>query len=117
MEEFFEHVGSGLQGTRRIDVKDATRGVIARHVTAGQVEKVRDALPKDLQALWPEVSSPPERSNGSGSPVRAAELRDHATQVGREFCLRCSQDRLARPGHECSQPARDEQRLRSSWLP
>jgi len=56
-EEFLEHVRGGLQGTRPISVKDATRvvfGVIERHVTEGQVEKVRHALPKDVQALWPE---------------------------------------------------------------
>jgi uncharacterized protein (DUF2267 family) len=73
-EEFLEHVGSGLHGTRPIDVKDATRvvfGVIARHVTGGQVEKVRHALPKDLQALWPEVTPPPERSER----VRTASAR------------------------------------------
>ncbi|MGH7421913.1 MAG: DUF2267 domain-containing protein [Candidatus Rokuibacteriota bacterium] len=60
-EEFLEHVAAGLQGTRPIDVKDATRvvlGVITRHVTAGQVEKVRQALPKDILALWPEASEP-----------------------------------------------------------
>jgi uncharacterized protein (DUF2267 family) len=56
--EFLEHVGAGLQGTRPIDVKDATRAVLAvitRHVTEGQVEKVRQALPKDILALWPEL--------------------------------------------------------------
>jgi uncharacterized protein (DUF2267 family) len=60
-EEFLEHVRAGLQGTRPIDVVQATRTVFAtigRHVTEGQVEKVRQALPKDIQALWPEVTGP-----------------------------------------------------------
>jgi uncharacterized protein (DUF2267 family) len=72
--EFLEHVGAGLQGIRPIDVKDATRvvlGVITRHVTEGQVEKVRQALPKNIQALWPEVTPPQERSD----QVRAAATR------------------------------------------
>jgi len=73
-EEFLDHLASGLQGTRPIDVKDATRvvfGVIARHVTGGQVEKVRHALPRGIEALWPEVTPPPERSDR----VRAAASR------------------------------------------
>jgi uncharacterized protein (DUF2267 family) len=35
-----------------VSVEQATRavfGTIGRHVTAGQVDKVRDALPKDIQ--------------------------------------------------------------------
>jgi len=58
--EFLERVGAGLEGIRPIDVKEATQavfGVIGRHVSEGQVEKVRQALPKDILALWPEVSA------------------------------------------------------------
>jgi uncharacterized protein (DUF2267 family) len=68
-EEFLEHVQAGLQGTRPVNVEDATRvvfGVIARHVTGGQVDKVRQALSKPLQALWPEIDSPPERAAARG---------------------------------------------------
>ena len=73
-EEFLEHVRAGLQGARPIDVGDATRvvfGVIARHVTEGQAEKVRLALPKEIQALWPEVAPDREQSE----PARAAAAR------------------------------------------
>ena len=72
--EFLEHVGGGLQGIRPVDVKEATRvvlGVITRHVTGGQVEKVRQALPQDIRALWPEVTPARERSD----QVRAAASR------------------------------------------
>ncbi|WP_245477244.1 MULTISPECIES: hypothetical protein [unclassified Mesorhizobium] len=31
--------------------------VLARHVDVGQSVKVRDALPKQIQALWPDCSS------------------------------------------------------------
>ena len=69
-EEFLEHVRTGLQGTRPIDVMQATRAVFAtidRHVTEGQVEKVRQALPKDIQARWPEVAGPhPQEPAASG---------------------------------------------------
>ena len=59
-EEFLERVAAGLQGTRPVNVEQATRavlGTIGRHVTAGQVEKVRDALPKNIQALWPDTAA------------------------------------------------------------
>jgi uncharacterized protein (DUF2267 family) len=69
-EEFLEHVRTGLQGPRPIDVMQATRAVFAtigRHVTEGQVEKVRQALPKDIQALWPEVTGPHPQTPAAAS--------------------------------------------------
>jgi hypothetical protein len=50
----------------------STTGVIIRHVTGGQVEKIKQALPKDIQALWPEVTPPREGSD----QVRATDSRD-----------------------------------------
>jgi uncharacterized protein (DUF2267 family) len=61
--EFLERVTAGLQGTRPVNLEQATRavfGTIGRHVTAGQVDKVRDALPKDIQVLWPKTPAPSE---------------------------------------------------------
>jgi uncharacterized protein (DUF2267 family) len=58
--EFLERVTAGLQGTRPVNVEQATRVVFAtigRHVTPGQVDKVRDALPGDIQVLWPESAA------------------------------------------------------------
>jgi uncharacterized protein (DUF2267 family) len=55
-EEFLGHVGEGLRGIRPVNPEQAARavfGVVARHVSEGQAEKVRQALPKDVQALWP----------------------------------------------------------------
>jgi uncharacterized protein (DUF2267 family) len=60
-EEFLERVGAGLQGTRPVNAGQATRVVFAtigRHVTEGQVEKVRRSLPKDIRGLWPDVPGP-----------------------------------------------------------
>ncbi|TIX50589.1 DUF2267 domain-containing protein [Alteraurantiacibacter aquimixticola] len=56
-EEFIHAVQAGLQNTRTVDAKDAIAavfGVLSNHVSDGQVEKVRHALPKSLRALWPE---------------------------------------------------------------
>ncbi len=31
-------------------------GVIAMHVTAGEIGKIVDALPREIRALWPKIS-------------------------------------------------------------
>ncbi|WP_011582839.1 MULTISPECIES: DUF2267 domain-containing protein [Chelativorans] len=57
LDDFLERVQEGLRMIRPVDSRDATRTVfkvIAHHVDLGQSAKVRDALPKDIQALWPE---------------------------------------------------------------
>jgi uncharacterized protein (DUF2267 family) len=55
LDEFLVRVGEGLQGIRPISVRDATQAVfrvLSRHVDAGQVAKVVDALPDEVKALW-----------------------------------------------------------------
>ncbi|WEX09526.1 DUF2267 domain-containing protein [Chelativorans sp. AA-79] len=57
LDEFLERVQQGLRMIRPVDSNEATRSVfrvIAHHVDLGQSAKVRDALPKEIQALWPE---------------------------------------------------------------
>jgi uncharacterized protein (DUF2267 family) len=72
-EAFLEHIQGGLQGIRPTNPEQAARvvfRVIARHVTGGEVEKARQALPQDIQALWPD-----------GQDV-GAEARDHTQRTG-----------------------------------
>jgi uncharacterized protein (DUF2267 family) len=62
-EEFLDHVGQGLWNTRPVNVQEAVQVVfrtISNHVTEGQVRKVRDSLPKDLAALWPQEGAGPD---------------------------------------------------------
>ena len=57
-EEFLERVAAGLQGTRPVNVEQVVRVVLAtigRHVTAGQVDKVRDALPRTSRSSGPKL--------------------------------------------------------------
>jgi uncharacterized protein (DUF2267 family) len=69
-DEFLDHVSQGLSNIRPVNVKTAVHAVFAtigRHVDAGQVRKIRDALPKDVKAMWTD--------NGEaqlGQPARAA---------------------------------------------
>ncbi|MDZ5695905.1 DUF2267 domain-containing protein [Chelativorans sp. M5D2P16] len=57
LEAFLERVQEGLKNIRPVDSVDATRSVfrvIAHRIDLGQSAKVREALPKGVQALWPE---------------------------------------------------------------
>ncbi|TIS56579.1 DUF2267 domain-containing protein [Mesorhizobium sp.] len=57
LEDFLQHVAEEMKSTRPVNPAEATKSVfkvLARHVDLGQSAKVRDALPKDIQALWPE---------------------------------------------------------------
>jgi uncharacterized protein (DUF2267 family) len=57
LAEFLERVSDGLAGGKPIGSVDATRAVFAvldRHLDHGQAAKVRDALPEEIRALWPE---------------------------------------------------------------
>jgi uncharacterized protein (DUF2267 family) len=54
---FLERVSDGLSGTKPISSVDAARSVFAvlnRHIAKGQAVKVRNALPEEVRALWPE---------------------------------------------------------------
>lgn len=54
---FLQRVAEEMKSTRPVNPEDATRSVfkvLARHVDLGQSAKVRDALPKQIRALWPE---------------------------------------------------------------
>jgi uncharacterized protein (DUF2267 family) len=54
-DEFLAFIADGMGQNRPVNPRDAAQsvfGVLGRHLTRGQCEKVREALPKDLQALW-----------------------------------------------------------------
>ena len=55
MEEFVAEVAEWLQDTRPVDPEAAVRsvfGVLSRHISEGQVSKVREALPRSLRQSW-----------------------------------------------------------------
>jgi len=56
-EEFLAIVAQNMGPVRPMSVADAAGAVfrvVNHHVDPGQVRKVRDALPADVRALWPE---------------------------------------------------------------
>ncbi len=60
-DEFLARIAAELEDTRPVNVPKAAQavfGVLARHVSPGQILKVVEALPADVRALWPaEVRS------------------------------------------------------------
>jgi len=64
-EEFVAEVAEWLSDTRPVDPDLAVRSVfrvLSRHISEGQVAKVREALPRDLRQSWvdAEVAQPAE---------------------------------------------------------
>ena len=55
---FVKEVQEKLHDTRGVDARDAIAsvfGVLSRHLSHGQIEKVRHALPTSIRNLWPET--------------------------------------------------------------
>ena len=55
-DEFVHEVQKWLSDIRPVDAKEAIAAVfnvLSNHISAGQIEKVRQALPKDIRTLWP----------------------------------------------------------------
>jgi len=59
VEAFIAHVTADLGHIRPVNVLLATHAVLAvlmRHVSAGQIEKVKECLPTHLRSLWSQPS-------------------------------------------------------------
>jgi uncharacterized protein (DUF2267 family) len=60
-EEFVDEVAEWLSDTRPVDPNEAIRSVfrvLSRHLSEGQINKVRDALPKSLRQMWESAEDP-----------------------------------------------------------
>jgi uncharacterized protein (DUF2267 family) len=59
LDEFLEPISEQLAQIRPINPSNATQAVfrvLSRHVNPGQVDKVKHALPGEVQAIWVEVT-------------------------------------------------------------
>ena len=75
-EEFVARVGAELSNLRPVNAEQATRAVftvINLHVSAGQVEKIRQSLPEDIRRLWPERTGTPRPAAATGRDIAEAE--------------------------------------------
>jgi uncharacterized protein (DUF2267 family) len=60
-DEFVAEVAEWLKDSRPVDVDEAVRSVfrvLSRHISEGQINKVRDALPKSLRQMWESAEDP-----------------------------------------------------------
>jgi uncharacterized protein (DUF2267 family) len=70
LDEFLEPIAAALANTRPVNVRVATRAVLAvlcAHIDAGQAAKVRDALPKELRAVWPDRQAADQERDDAGA--------------------------------------------------
>jgi uncharacterized protein (DUF2267 family) len=77
-EEFIARIDRELACSRPVRADHAAIAVMRtlnRHVTEGQVRKVRDALPKGVRALWPE----PAQAAKGAAPSPGLQQRAQAT--------------------------------------
>jgi uncharacterized protein (DUF2267 family) len=74
LDEFLQVVG--LEVSRPVNLNVATRAVfriLSRHVSQGQIDKIRHSLPEELRAIWhddPNAPGPRERPTESAASER-----------------------------------------------
>ena len=59
-DDFLQSVSNGLKDSRGVDPRDAVQavfGVLGRHLSQGQIDKVVRSLPRAVRALWPETEA------------------------------------------------------------
>jgi uncharacterized protein (DUF2267 family) len=59
LDEFLAPIGERLAQIRPVDARNATQAVfrlLSRHVNPGQIDKVRQSLPGEVQAIWLPVT-------------------------------------------------------------
>ena len=81
LDAFQEPIGEQIAQTRSINARNATQAVfriLSRHVNPGQIEKVKHALPGEVQAIWIEVTP-----NTQVEVERAVTRGDDAATGGR----------------------------------
>jgi len=76
-DEFIREVHVALSDTRPVNPDHAIRcvfGVLARHVSEGQIRKICDALPHGMRQLW-ESEAPQTEERSRAETARAEERR------------------------------------------
>ena len=60
MDELVDEVADWLSDTRPVDPEDAIRSVfrlLSRHISQGQVDHVKQALPRNLRQMWDDAEA------------------------------------------------------------
>ena len=79
LDEFLEDISWQVRNTRPVNIWDATRAVfrvLTRHIDRGQVENVREAMPAEVRAIWPDrVELAKGRRKAGRDRWRSGEVR------------------------------------------
>jgi uncharacterized protein (DUF2267 family) len=85
LDEFLERVTRELRGARPVNPRAAVRtvfGVLAHHITQGEVNKVKHALPEDIASLVQDVGGD---GDGRGEDSDDTEERRAASERARSL--------------------------------
>jgi uncharacterized protein (DUF2267 family)/CBS domain-containing protein len=115
LDAFLALVGDKLVGARPVDVRDATRAVfrvLSRHVTGGQIAKIKDALPEKIREFWPAdsaspvagaVADGPGRSESGGRSANGGPAMKVSERMSRNVCLAHPGDSIREVAHKMAE--------------
>ncbi|HLN32229.1 MAG TPA: DUF2267 domain-containing protein [Gemmataceae bacterium] len=85
---FLAHIAEAFRDSPDVDPEEVARQVfqlLAKHVTAGEIEGVKHCLPTELRALWPRAGDPmPDGASGPATCVKGKGRP--GTSVAEAFC-------------------------------
>jgi uncharacterized protein (DUF2267 family) len=99
-DDFIARIQHEMDGARPVNVQQAAIAVMRtlnRHITEGQVKKVRDALPKGVRAMWPEPEHKSPAHAGSEQDARPAGAAAQQASASQSAAPQQSAPRTATP--------------------
>jgi uncharacterized protein (DUF2267 family) len=112
-EDFIARIQHDLDGARPVNAEHAVAAVMRtlnRHVTEGQIKKVRDSLPKGVRALWPEPGHKepePHKAPGHAGPDGKEKSGQSATAAEQPSAPQhAAQPAPPRPAQQRAEPTR-----------
>ena len=84
---FIAEVAEELSSNRPINADHAIRcvfGILSRHISDGQVRKIRDALPHGMRELWSEERQAGEARQLGRKPASAEKRRSAEEELAAE---------------------------------
>jgi uncharacterized protein (DUF2267 family) len=83
-DDFIARMQDDMDGSRPVNMQQAATAVMRtlnRHITEGQIRKVRDSLPRGVRAMWPEPDhkevghAEHDQATRSAAPARSAGVQ------------------------------------------
>lgn len=80
LDEFLQMIAAELRSGRPVDTKDAARAVfkvLSRHLSPGQIDNVREALPEEVRTLWSEPGTQDSSGRATADSSARSKGRSH----------------------------------------